>query len=254
MVEARFVGHHSRTSSIIGLTPDGVIYGLCAKRLPRELRWPKEGCSDLKGLPWGQKLQVRDLPEAATDPERIVIIQQQPQPQQPAEQRNFYVTRAHVDDNHFGETPGCPKCNALRIGAKITASHSQACRDRVLARVREDDADRAQDYDYRQVRRALSQQDAQVQVRQDESQEGLQQPFINDGMFDGDGRQERKRGSEAQTPGGASASEEPVAKRPMSSTQLSRRWERLSEGRYERTPDRPKRLAETPLEEHGRER
>ena len=143
MVEARFVGHHSRTSSIIGLTPDGVIYGQCAKRLPRELRWPKEGWSDLRGLPWDQKPQVRDLPEAAVDPERIVIIQQQPQPQQTAEPRNFYVTRAHVDDNLYGKTPGCPKCNALRTGAKTTASHSQACRDRALDTFRGDDADRA---------------------------------------------------------------------------------------------------------------
>ena len=36
MTEARFVGHHSRTQSIIGLTPDGVVYGHCAKSLPRE--------------------------------------------------------------------------------------------------------------------------------------------------------------------------------------------------------------------------
>ena len=43
MVEARFVGHHSRTQSIIGLTPDGVVYGQCAKRLPREERWPIAG-------------------------------------------------------------------------------------------------------------------------------------------------------------------------------------------------------------------
>ena len=78
----------------------------------------------------------------------------------------------------------------------------------MLARVREDDADRAQDYDYRQVRRALAQQDAQVQVGQEESQEGLQQPLVNDETIDDDGddRQERKRGSEAQTGGGASAS------------------------------------------------
>ena len=82
----------------------------------------------------------------------------------------------------------------------------------------------------------------------------MQQPLINDETIDDDDRRERKRGSEAQITGGASASEEPVTKRPMSSTQLSRRWERLSEGRYVSTPDRPKRLAETPLEEHDRER
>ena len=36
----------------------------------------------------------------------------------------------------------------------------------------------------------------------------------------------------------------------MSSTQLSRRWERLSEGRYVATLERPKRPADTPIEQH----
>ena len=110
MLEARFVGHHSRTSSIIGLTPEGVVYGQCAKRLPRELRWPQEGWKDLKGLPWDTNPQTRELPTAAQDPERIVIIQQQQPLLREADPREFYVARAHVDQ--YGQTPGCPKCNA----------------------------------------------------------------------------------------------------------------------------------------------
>ena len=96
MVEARFVGHHSRTQSIIGLTPNGVVYGQCAKRLPREERFPIEGWDQLKGLPWDQNPNARDLPTEASDPDRIVVIQQ-PQQQQPvSEPRNFYVTLARL--------------------------------------------------------------------------------------------------------------------------------------------------------------
>ena len=78
MVEARFVGHHSRTPSIIGLTPNGVVYGQCAKRLPREERWPIEGWGQLKGLPWDRNPNARDLPTEASDPDRIIIVQKPP--------------------------------------------------------------------------------------------------------------------------------------------------------------------------------
>ena len=110
MVEARFVGHHSRTQSIIGLTPDGVVYGQCAKRLPREERFPIAGWNELKGLPWDQNPNARDLPTEASDPDRIVVIQQPQQRQQrQPEPRQFYVTAAHGDDRLYGKTHGCPK-------------------------------------------------------------------------------------------------------------------------------------------------
>merc|ERR1712001_714455 len=82
MVEARSVGHHSRIQSIIGLTPEGVVYGQCAKRLHREKRYPIAGWNELKGLPWDQNSNARDLPTEASDPDRIVVIQQPQQQQQ----------------------------------------------------------------------------------------------------------------------------------------------------------------------------
>ena len=120
MLEARFVGHHSRTSAIIGLTNNGVILGQCVKRLPRELRWPVEVWKDLKGLPWDQNPTQRNLPQATDKPQQIIIVQPAPQPLQPIEPRNFYVTRAHVDDQLYGKTPGCPKINInINIYIKI---------------------------------------------------------------------------------------------------------------------------------------
>ena len=62
--------------------------------------------------------------------------------------------------------------------------------------------------------------------------------------------QTRPRESDLPLQGGVSPTDEPVAKRPMSSTQLSRRWERLSEGRYAPTPKRQNRPAEIPIEQH----
>ena len=50
MVEAGFVGHQSHTSSVIGLTPDSVVYDQCAKRLPPEQRWPIAEWDKLKGI------------------------------------------------------------------------------------------------------------------------------------------------------------------------------------------------------------
>ena len=108
------------TKSFIGLSPDGVIQGQCATCLPGEERWPIAGWDQLKGLPWGQKPNTRDLPTEASDPERVIVIQQpqQQQQSQQADPRQFYVTAAHVDDRLYGKTPGCPKCNAIARGAK----------------------------------------------------------------------------------------------------------------------------------------
>ena len=52
MIEVRYVGHHARTGSVMGLTSEGVKLGSAVKRLPESQRWTLDGRSDLKGLPW----------------------------------------------------------------------------------------------------------------------------------------------------------------------------------------------------------
>ena len=61
---------------------------------------------NLKGLPWDQNPKARDLHKEASDPGRIVIAQEpQPQHDQQPDPRQFYVTRAHVDDRLYDKTP-----------------------------------------------------------------------------------------------------------------------------------------------------
>ena len=64
MVPVRYVGHHNRTASVMGLTPEGVKLGSGVSRLPEQQRWTLEGWSDLKGLPWDLKPGTKDAPIA----------------------------------------------------------------------------------------------------------------------------------------------------------------------------------------------
>ena len=54
----------------------------------------------------------------------------------------------------------------IRLGTKTTVGHNSECRERILARVREAEADRGKDFDERHIRRAIWQRDAQIQVEQ----------------------------------------------------------------------------------------
>ncbi|CAK0886283.1 unnamed protein product [Prorocentrum cordatum] len=52
MVESRYVGHQSRTGSLLVMTETGVIRGKAFNRMQEDERWTSEGLDDLKGVPW----------------------------------------------------------------------------------------------------------------------------------------------------------------------------------------------------------
>ena len=62
MVKARFVGHHARTGSILGLTPNGLVLGGGSARLAKSERWDPAGIEELKGLPWDTKVREVNVP------------------------------------------------------------------------------------------------------------------------------------------------------------------------------------------------
>ena len=64
MIPIRYVGHHARTASVMGLTTEGLKLGSGVTRLPEQQRWSLEGWKDLKGLPWDLKPGARDAPVA----------------------------------------------------------------------------------------------------------------------------------------------------------------------------------------------
>ena len=52
LIPVRYMGHHARTGSIVGLTKEGVKWGESPRRLPLDDWWSPEGWNELRGLPW----------------------------------------------------------------------------------------------------------------------------------------------------------------------------------------------------------
>ena len=132
MIEVRYVGHHSRSGAILGLTPGGLRVGAAVRRLGEDLRWKSEGLEDLGGLPWDVKKRAAG--------ERLESGQRAPRLPPPApdtpDARAFYVQKKDID--RFGYSEDCRGCKALREGKRAVA-HSKQCRDRIYQSLSESD-------------------------------------------------------------------------------------------------------------------
>ena len=156
LTEVRYIGHHARTGTVMGLSAEGVKVGSAVKRLPEAQRWTLEGWSNLKGLPWELKPKQREAPGQIQDDSPAVAIPRL-EPAVPAaesKRKGFYVTKADLDKYH--RTPGCdgcfPKGDARR-------GHNEECRKRIMEKVGEDDKDRIRDFEEKMIKEALEQQD-----------------------------------------------------------------------------------------------
>ena len=132
MIEVRYVGHHSRSGAILGLTPDGLRVGAAVRRLGEDLRWKSEGLDDLGGLPWDVK--KRAIGERLESGQRAPRLPP-PAPDTP-DARAFYVQKKDIDK--FGYSEDCRGCKALREGKRAVA-HSKQCRERIYQSLSESD-------------------------------------------------------------------------------------------------------------------
>ena len=131
----RFVGHHARTNSVMGLSSDGLKIGLAVKRLPPSQRWSTDGIEELAGFPWdlASRTGVREgthLRPALPSVGRARLAP--PTPDLPPDARAFYVRKADVERHGF--TDNCKGCAAVKAGARPVA-HSDECRRRIVGLV-----------------------------------------------------------------------------------------------------------------------
>ena len=138
LIPVRYMGHHARTGSIVGLTEDGVKFGESAKRLPVEDRWTLDGWDKLRGPPWDLKPKEREAPLDCQDDHAPVLLQRQ---EPPEVTREFYVRRTDVEQ--YGPTPGCERCHAIAARLPPKGSHTAQCRDRMKEYVREAEQERS---------------------------------------------------------------------------------------------------------------
>ena len=133
MVEAVYVGHASRSGTVLALTPDGAIRGVGVARFPEDVSWPTaEELSHLKGLPWAWKeSSAAERPaEAGVGDAAVYQI-----PERGPIHRSFYVTRRDIEKH--GATPGCAACVQVATRGRTTVGHTNACRERILERMKE---------------------------------------------------------------------------------------------------------------------
>ena len=148
MTEVRFVGYHSRTGALLGLTRDGLKIGTRVSRLPASERWLLDGWSELRGLPWEVAPRARAAPKPLGDAQQPAAAAEGSKPlavEKPAEKeeavpnlRGFSVRKADVADDKFGPTPGCPGCNAILEMKTYQVAHNDGCRQRIFRRLCDD--------------------------------------------------------------------------------------------------------------------
>ena len=165
MKEGRYIGHHGRTGSILVMTPDGILRGSGARRMPEENRWPKEGWDSLKGYPWdvapkGRAKIQKDLVSGA-DASRLQLPSMPVLAAAPQERR-MYITRADVE--RFGPTDLCPGCTSVALGGRADVAHNDQCRLRIAELLSQTDAGRERLERHRRKRR---QQDGDAQESED---------------------------------------------------------------------------------------
>ena len=142
-VTCRFVGHHSRNGSVMGLSKDGLLLSSTFNRYAKEQRWQKDlpglAWDDHRGLPWDIKKREVKIPIEKADlsgPEipRIPKIAVDPEIPIP---RGFYVRREDVEK--FGYTEGCDGCRAIREKKSYHVAHGSGCRARVFEKLEAED-------------------------------------------------------------------------------------------------------------------
>ncbi len=141
LVEARFIGYHSRSNSIMGLTAEGVKFGSSANRVP-----------------WDLEPDAERRPQVAVEREAPRLAPPAPEV---ADSRSFYVQKRDIEK--FGSTPTCPGCAAISRGARRSVAHSTACRGRIFYLVEEDEQDRAARF-FERVRQHEARRSQGVQV------------------------------------------------------------------------------------------
>ena len=95
MIEVRYIGHHSRSGSILGLTSDGLRLGAAVRRVGEGLRWRSDGIEELAGLPWDVKRKTPGVPRESG--ERAPRLPP-PVPETP-DARGFYVQKKDITEH-----------------------------------------------------------------------------------------------------------------------------------------------------------
>ncbi|CAK0821586.1 unnamed protein product [Prorocentrum cordatum] len=116
MVEGLYLGHASRSATVLIMTTQGVRRGTSLTRLDPVARWAwQDDIVDMKGEPWNWAGAAGEEAIAVVPPPRAPALGVVPSivtvPIAPDEIRDFYVARKNIDE--FGSTPACLACEQM---------------------------------------------------------------------------------------------------------------------------------------------
>ena len=134
-----YVGYKSLSGEYMCSTATGVYKSRNVKRKPVEERWSGENMNMVKGVPWcanGNDGKFDDImPAIQIEVKEPGVEVMAPRSREDvALPRRVYINRKDIDVH--GPTPGCAGCVAI-IQNKAPAHHSEDCRTRIEAKIKE---------------------------------------------------------------------------------------------------------------------
>ena len=154
-----FLGMRMRSDEILIGTPQGVVKARSIKRYPEGEQWDRDFARKIRGSPrtpipgqGGDHVPThvpsfcqRTMPEdhnegeePAREAEEEEVRREETQVRAEPTERRMYITRAAIQK--YGETKGCPACNAIRAERSLVGiSHNEECRNRIRKEMEKDE-------------------------------------------------------------------------------------------------------------------
>ena len=138
--EGVWLGHTRGSNEFLIGTKDGVVRAWATKRRPEEERWSSDNIHAIQGTPArpNPKMPGNDIPVHILLPEPATEGPPDPEPARAEDgPRRAYLKKK--DFERYGYTENCEGCRRQRVGGMGARAHTQECRSRVEAKLKEDD-------------------------------------------------------------------------------------------------------------------
>ena len=139
--EGVWLGHARGSNETLVGTREGVVRAWAIKRMPEEERWSAEAIKGMKGTPARPNPQMpgNDVPVQI----HVPIDLGEAMPEGPPPARNEEAGRRTYlkakDFEKHGFTEGCEGCRRLKAGGMSARPHTEECRQRIEAKLKEEE-------------------------------------------------------------------------------------------------------------------
>ena len=202
-----YLGCDSRAGEAIVGTKDGVIKASTIRRVGAHRRWDAQGLMEIAGVPWkltpskDEEPGVTFLPREGDAP-RLGL---------PGESDKLTFRRVYLkrdDFFKFGFTDGCPACKWIISGKAVRQPHTEKCRARMEASIRETDEgkERYERYEERANEALAREVERRVQAQEAEEDRATKRAKTGSQEASCQGGESRALASSSMAPSSSSSS------------------------------------------------